>query len=133
MSRTLRVAAICFVDPYRRLLTVRKRDTTAFMLPGGKLDCEETAIAAAVRELNEELGLVLPESALEPFGEWTVPAANEPGAHVHATVFQASLPGAPAPAAEIAEVRWVPVTTPELADLAPLLRSRVLPALAATL
>lgn len=33
-------------------------------LPGGRLDPGETAVDAALRELNEELGIVLPDSAV---------------------------------------------------------------------
>jgi 8-oxo-dGTP pyrophosphatase MutT (NUDIX family) len=40
-----------------RTLLVRKRHTTAFMQPGGKIDCDETAQRALVRELQEELGI----------------------------------------------------------------------------
>lgn len=35
-----------------------------FALPGGKLDPGEDAIAAALRELHEELGVLLPDSAV---------------------------------------------------------------------
>ncbi|BDH55285.1 hypothetical protein [Tsukamurella sp. PLM1] len=34
----LTVAAVCFRDQTGRVLTVRKRGTDAFMLPGGKLE-----------------------------------------------------------------------------------------------
>ncbi len=50
------------------LLTLRprtiKRHSSQFALPGGRLDAGETSIAAALRELEEELGLSLPASCV---------------------------------------------------------------------
>jgi len=50
------------------LLTMRAADLRAhrgqWALPGGRCDQGETAIAAGLRELREEVGLALPESAV---------------------------------------------------------------------
>ena len=56
MTGTFVVAAVAFVRD-GHVLTVRKRGTTRFMLPGGKLEPGESAYAAAVREIREEVGL----------------------------------------------------------------------------
>jgi 8-oxo-dGTP pyrophosphatase MutT (NUDIX family) len=128
MTGTFVVAAVAFVRD-GRVLTVRKRGTSRFMLPGGKLEPGESAYAAAVREVREEVGLEVDDLTL--LGEFTADAANEPGHLVESTVYAASLPGGvvePAAAGEIAELRWV-----ELAgahdDLAPLLVDHVMPLL----
>ena len=47
--------------PGGALLTVRKRGTSRFMLPGGKLEPGETPVACAVREAAEEIGLTFVE------------------------------------------------------------------------
>jgi len=125
------VAAVCFRDEAGRVLAVRKQGTDAFMLPGGKLEPGESAAAAAIREVREEIGLHVDH--VEPLGHWVAVAANEPGMRVESSVFTAALPGEPVAAAEIAELRWldpVAVAAGEVeVPLAPLLRDHVLPAL----
>ncbi|GAA4429902.1 NUDIX domain-containing protein [Georgenia halophila] len=133
---TLRIAAACFRDGDGRVLTVRKRGTTAFMFPGGKLEPGETAVEAARREVREEIGVELAAEDLKHLGSWTATAANEPQTDVVAQVFTTTARIAPVAAAEIAELRW---TTPDATDptdptdtaptLAPLLREHVFPAL----
>ncbi|MCX8528251.1 MAG: NUDIX domain-containing protein, partial [Candidatus Nanopelagicales bacterium] len=50
------VAAVVIRDDAGRVLVVRKRGTSRFMLPGGKIEANETAAQAAIRELHEEVG-----------------------------------------------------------------------------
>lgn len=127
---TVEVSAVVLRDTGGKVLTVRKRDTTRFMLPGGKPEPGETPLETAVRECREELGVDLDPEALTAVGSFCAAAANEPGVGVIATVFehQSSLPGSAA--AEIVELRWLdPTARPLPADLAPLLAERVIPAI----
>ena len=57
MKHRIVVSAVCVFDDAGRLLTVRKRGTTMFMHPGGKPGAGETAVQAAARELEEEVGI----------------------------------------------------------------------------
>ncbi len=129
----LTITAVCLRDDDGALLTVRKRGTDRFMLVGGKLDPGETAVEAAVRETAEEVGLALRPGQLRLLGQFRAPAANEAATWVHATVFTAPLTGRPEARAEIEELRWLPLDDVPLAglpaDLAPLLREHVIPAL----
>ena len=111
------------------LLTVRKRGTATFMLPGGKRDPGEDDLAALTRELGEELGCVLETS--RPFGVFEAPAANEPGANVRSHVYAVEVSGALAAQAEIEELLWIDPASPPPVRLAPLLETRVLPVLRA--
>jgi 8-oxo-dGTP pyrophosphatase MutT (NUDIX family) len=129
----LAIAAACLLDAQGRLLLVRKRGTQAFMLPGGKREAGETAIAALQRELLEELNLSLPVEAFEVLGQFQAPAANEPDTWIDAAIFVAPLNQPVAAAAELEELAWLDLQAPERDDLAPLLRLHVLPRLLAQL
>lgn len=128
---TLDIAAACLIDADNRLLLVRKRNTRAFMLPGGKREPGESAHEALRRELQEELELSLPAEALSPLGSFRAAAANEPDTWVEAQVFVARLEQPVAPAAELEELAWLAPGQPLPDTLAPLLREQVLLALAA--
>lgn len=106
-SPVIRVAAAYITNAAGELLLVRKRGTDAFMNPGGKYEHGETAPQTLVRELGEELGLVIEERALEYVGLFETAAANEPGHLLEAEVFRFVLAASVAPLAEIEELRWV--------------------------
>jgi 8-oxo-dGTP pyrophosphatase MutT (NUDIX family) len=125
------VAAVVLRDEQGRVLVVRKTGTARYMLPGGKIEPGESPSEAAARELLEEVGADLDQSSLVWLGEWTAPAANEPGHRVHGHVFEHPLVPGLSARAEIAELAWLhPDDMLGRDDLAPLLVTCVLPALA---
>ncbi|CAM63545.1 NUDIX domain-containing protein [Mycobacteroides abscessus] len=126
---TIRVSAVVLRDDRGAVLTVRKRGSTRFMLPGGKPDRGENAAQTAVREVCEELSVHLEPSALRPLGVFRAAAANEPGFEVESTVFEHPSVTVSQPAAEIEELRWQSLDEPYPTDLAPLLAEHVLPIL----
>jgi 8-oxo-dGTP diphosphatase len=126
------VSAVCVYDAAGRLLTVRKRGTDRFMHPGGKPEPGETALHAAARELQEEVGIVVDPHELELMGVWLARAANEAATEIEATVFTAPGVWEAHPSAEIAEIRWLDLSAELPHDLAPLLTDHILPALAAS-
>lgn len=89
------VAAVCFVDDDGRVLTVRRSGTEPFILPGGKLRSDEGLASAALRAVDECLGITLQLVDLAWLGTWTALAANHPDHNVIATVFTAILPQEP--------------------------------------
>ncbi|AQU86905.1 NUDIX hydrolase [Komagataeibacter nataicola] len=128
MTGIIRVVCAAVIE-HERLLVVRKRGTTAFMLPGGKPEADESPEQALVREIDEELGCALTLGA-ELAGDFSAPAANEPGYAVQARIWTGRLEGKPAIAAEIAELRWITATDAAGLCLAPLLSGKTWTALA---
>jgi len=130
VAQTLEIAAVCFLDSDGALLTVRKRATHVFMLPGGKLEPAESPRTAAAREVTEELSIACDPMRLELLGRWGASAANEFDTTVDAHVFVSAARIAPAASAEIEEIRWISLNDGLSAvPLAPLLVERVIPAL----
>lgn len=128
MTTTLHIAAAVLLNERQQLLLVRKRGTSAFMQPGGKIDRGEQPLDALIRELHEELSLVIDPSDASFLGQYQAPAANEPGFMVDCALYRVAMkPKDEAiSAAEIEEARWVSVVEACELELAPLTREVVL-------
>lgn len=128
----IRIAVAVVMGPDGRTLVVRKRGSDIFMQPGGKIDSGESALAGLVRELHEELALVVAPTDCLPLGRFRAPAANEADAMVEADAFIVQLASSVSAAlevqAELAELRWIDPVTPGEIRLATLSRDHILPA-----
>jgi 8-oxo-dGTP diphosphatase len=120
----MRVIAAAVLDPRGLLLVSKRAAPDVYYLPGGKPDAGEQPLDCLSRELAEELGVGL--ASAEPFAEVHAPAALE-GVPMWMTVFLAHLAGVPAPAAEIASLKWWPHDRG--IGLAPAIRDCVIPRL----
>lgn len=125
MSKVVEIVAGVVRNSEGRVLTVRKRGTTAFMLPGGKREPGEGDLETLSRELFEELGCTL--AAAEHIGTFDAPAANEPDTRVYGAIYLARVEGVIAARAEIEELLWLDPARPPSVRLAPLLERHVLP------
>lgn len=113
------VVAVIVFNSAGHMLQVRKRGTRAFIFPGGKPEPGESVVRTAVREVREETGLKLRHP--HHVGVLRVPAANEPGLFIDASLVTATSTGQPVASGEIDAVAWVdPCAAPE--DIAPLSR-----------
>ena len=130
MSTVIRIVAAVLVDDDGRVLLVRKRGTTSWMQPGGKIEAGERADDALARELHEELGLVLDTSTFEYWGRFEADAANEPDHTVDSDVYLVRVNGPVAVAAEIEELRWIELGEDHGLTVAPLSELHLFPLLA---
>jgi 8-oxo-dGTP diphosphatase len=102
-----------------RLLTVRTRGKDRFFVPGGKVEPGESDAEALVREIREELGVLLDPTSVRSGFVAEAPGHGLGGRLVRMHCLYAEpLPGSaePAPSAEIAELAWI---TPAEADHVP--------------
>jgi len=129
MTRTIRIAAAVVIRGDGKTLLVRKRGTTAFMQPGGKIEPGESPSSALLRELIEEIGLHVSVDNLRPLGYFEAPAVNEPGYTVSADVFLIESGDARITrSAEIEELRWICAESPDDIVMAQLTEHHILPA-----
>jgi len=124
----IRIAAALIDDDAGRLLLVRKAGSEWFMQAGGKIEDGESPVSALLRELSEEIGLVLrAEEDARYLGCYSAPAANEPGRTVEAEIFHVRTQHDPATRSEIEEAVWVDQAAAMALCLAPLTRDHILP------
>lgn len=126
MTSVIGIVAAVVLDERKHVLVVRKRGTSSFMQPGGKIEPGEEPLQALVREVYEELGTGFDTTSARALGRYTAAAANEPGHVVDAQLYSVVLDGDPAPQAEIEEMAWVDPHAPGAIELAPLTRHTVL-------
>ncbi len=126
MDKIIRIAAALILREDGCALLVRKTGSSIFMQPGGKIEPGEQPVAALLRELHEELGLVVSAERALPLGHFAAPTANEPGYRVEADIFLVMGAFDAAPAAEIAETRWVDPDAPGDLPIAQLSRAHIL-------
>ncbi len=127
--KTIHIAAALILRRNGETLLVRKRGTKTFIQPGGKIEAGESPAAALMRELKEEVGLVVEPTDLAILGRFEAVAANEAGHKVMADVFRLYIGGDDIrPTAEIEEIRWVSALDPGEIVMAPLTEHEILPA-----
>lgn len=142
VHRVVNVCAVAIRDERGYVLTVRKRGSDGFMMPGGKPELGESPVQTACREVSEEIGLTPDSARMRYLGTLEAAALNESGFTVRAETFEyAPTSGQRAhlaslsPRAEIAELRWVDPDMAHPSDIAaqaPLNTEQIFPLLAAT-
>lgn len=103
------IASAVILNDQNDLLLVRKRKSSFFQLPGGKIQENETELRSLVRELREETGLDIPAGAFSFLGRHTTMAVNEKDTLVHGSIYTATLGPAATPvaASEVEECVWI--------------------------
>jgi 8-oxo-dGTP diphosphatase len=110
LTRPPQEGALVAIWVGERLLVVRQSYRRTLSLPGGGRHRDEAPRAAAWRELGEELGLVVEETALRHAFEITVEWEYRQD-HVH--IFELALPAAPVVRIDRREIVSTALMAPE--------------------
>lgn len=108
-----------------RLLVVRKRGKSSFILPGGKPEHGENDLEALAREIEEELGCSFSQPQFE--GRFEDRASEMKDTRVVVLLYSASLEGDPIPQSEIEELAWIAIQEPPNIDVAPSISNQIIP------
>lgn len=116
----------------RHLLVTRSTGKDIFIAPGGKLEADETAIQALVREMREELSVSINSSDLEYLGTFFAIAAGKENVKLRMDVYTiGGFTGELIPSSEVEEMKWVNTQTEGVVlgsvfehDVIPLLKQR---------
>jgi 8-oxo-dGTP diphosphatase len=110
-----------------RLLVVRKKGGSSYILPGGKPEAGEDDLQALTREIEEELGCQLNRATIVFLGSFSDSAADMVNATVTVRLYAAQLVGDPAPQAEIENLKWFCPNSESSVSLAPSLQNHIVP------
>jgi 8-oxo-dGTP diphosphatase len=114
----------------RKILVEKDIDKEFFISPGGKLEEGETSKQALVRELNEELKIVVEEKNLEKFGHFDAPASGQEERIVHMDVFVVkSFKGKIQKGHKVEKLLWINSNTPKKAKIGSIFEHEVIPRL----
>jgi 8-oxo-dGTP diphosphatase len=129
-AKTIRIVAAVIRDGQGRVLMVRKRGAQVLQQPGGKRDVgDRDDLHTLARELHEELGCTMQREGARWLGNFSAPAANEPGHVVEADVYEVVAEGPFVAQAEIEEVCWLDPVMPGDVLIAQLSQEKILPRL----
>ncbi len=102
----IRCACLVVENSPAEILLVRVRDNQKWYLPGGKIEADEAPVEALIRELSEELGLVLNVNELSYLITLIGPAYGVDDS-VELVCFTAQAIATLQPQAEISEVKFI--------------------------
>lgn len=99
--------ALIYIEDWK-ILAAKSRGRDTYYIPGGKREPGESDEAALVREIYEEISMVLDPSLLELYGEFKAQAHGQPdGVLVRLRCYVTRERGEVKAAAEIDEVAWL--------------------------
>ncbi|WP_342086378.1 NUDIX hydrolase [Dyadobacter sp. OTU695] len=92
----------------QKILAAKSRGRDTYYIPGGKREPGESDEDALVREISEEISIVLDPSLLQFYGEFQAQAHGQPeGVLVRLGCYTTTERGEVSAAAEIEEVKWL--------------------------
>jgi len=130
LNNYITIAVGIIINKEDELLTVQKKGSTYYQLPGGKIEEGEKPVESLIRELQEELAINYREQDCYLIGVHEAQAVNEQGKTVKGYVFKCKILDQLIdlkPHAELSEVKWVKKSEIEDVKLANLLKQFALP------
>lgn len=123
------IASAILLNEKKEMLTVRKKTSVYYMLPGGKIEKGEQLMDALLRELWEELNIKFTPEDFDYLGQHETDAVNEKNTIVQGNIFvlKQSLRQKINPHAELAEVQFISKENYKEFRLAHLLEEFALP------
>lgn len=113
-----------------KFLVSRSKGKDFFIAPGGKVEEGEAVPEALMRELQEELSIVVKAEDLEEFGTFYALAAGDENKYLQMDVFVVKNWSSDiAPASEVEEVQWIDSNPPADMKLGSIFQHDVLPKL----
>ncbi|MHC5311034.1 NUDIX hydrolase [Myroides sp. LJL116] len=104
----LYLACALITNEFNEMLIVKKLKTNVFIMPGGKIEQQETPTQALKREIAEELNLQIDVSKMHFLSKHTAIAANEKNTLVTACVYHIKISKTTLQVAnEIEQAIWV--------------------------
>lgn len=112
----------------RHLLLVRAKKQAIFNTPGGKLRSKEIPIQTLIRELHEELAIIVAESHLSFFGTFYDCVVNQPHRTFRMDTFiLEGFSGDFSQNGEIEELRWINTLNALDQSISPVFKREILP------
>lgn len=112
----------------KKLLISRSKNKDFFIAPGGKIEKNESVKSALVRELKEELGIIVEKDSLEKFGTFYDSAAGKEKVILKMDVFIVERwRGEIIPSNEIEEVRWIDSNYSQKIKIGSIFQHQVIP------
>ncbi len=91
-----------------KILSTRSKGREKFYIPGGKRENEETDKQTLIREIKEELDVIIDKKSIEYIGTFKAQADNtKEGVIVKMTCYKATFNGVLKPTSEIEEIKWL--------------------------
>lgn len=104
-NQMLQTAGLIVVKD-RKLLLAFSNNKKAWYLPGGKIDAGETPVLALIREIEEELNIILEEKDLTFYSHISAPAFGEAGLQMEQDCYMYDLKAEPKASKEIGGLQY---------------------------
>ncbi len=122
--------ALLILNPDKtKFLAVKKATGTMkeWIMPGGKIELNESLEDSLVREIQEELNCDVDKNSIEFIHEYEAPAAGQPGKILNLKLYFGNYTGILTPSREIGELGWLGKDDQENIEASETIRLHIIP------